>query len=163
MSAVKREQFWSKQNVPALLKWCGSDITEIYWGQKELHVSLTATRTLPLFQKDAFVSPSEFWQERFLLGNMWETLPARVPVTPLEPEMGWKMSVRYFLVFFPPLQKKNDVWFHLRKSEVKSTSARHKLPRGLWIWDSIMLSWCLEGDRGAECGPRFTKEMFSLP
>lgn len=122
--------------------------------------SLTGTRTLPVFQKDAFALLCKyFWA---LTGkNSVGKYVAKFHLSPSwNQKWGWKMSARYsFVLFFSPSQ--NDVWFHLKESELKSTFALCKSPRRLWIWEHIMLSWCLERcdtDQGAEYGPGLKKK-----
>lgn len=139
--------------------------------QQELHISIAATRALPVFQKDAFALLSKsFWvlTGKISVGKYVRNFHRCEGLSPRwTQEWGEKWAPATFLSFSLP-SKKNDVWFHLRKSEVKSTSARHKSPRGgrgggLWIWDHIMLCCCLEGDHGMGSTDWFKKkEMMTL-
>lgn len=101
--------------------------------QQELHISITATRALPVFQKDAFALLSKsFWvlTGKISVGKYVRNFHRCEGLSPRwTQKWGEKWAPATFLSFSLP-SKKNDVWFHLRKSEVKSTSARHKSPRG---------------------------------
>lgn len=100
--------------------------------QQELHISITATRALPVFQKDAFALLSKsFWvlTGKISVGKYVRNFHRCEGLSPRwTQKWGEKWAPATFLSFSLP--SKNDVWFHLRKSEVKSTSARHKSPRG---------------------------------
>lgn len=99
---LKREQFWTKQNVPALLKWCGSDITETTRSARFFN----RHENIACIPKGRLASPSEFWQERFLLGNMWETFPGASACHPVGARNGVKNERPLLSCLFPSPPKK---------------------------------------------------------
>lgn len=133
--------------------------------QQEVCASLTGTRTLPFFSKRK--RPLEEQRRQALWALTGENSVGKYVgnfhrcerLSPCRSQKwGWKMSVRYSFVPSPP---KNDVWFHLRESELKSNFALHKSPWCLWIWVHLMLSWCLDRrdtDQAAEYGSSIKKK-----
>lgn len=117
MPAVKGEQFWSKHNVPASLNWCGSAITEAFT-TRAAHF-YNRYESVACIPKGRLCSPEQVLlssDRKDFCGEICEKLsPVRGPVAPLDPEVGWKMSARYILVFFPPLQK----WCMVSSEEIR--------------------------------------------